>query len=139
MRKIFFVLFAAFLFAQFIQVGIAYANLDNQSAQSLDPLGDTLELILSAFGGLMLLGVTWVSKKYLIPLLATERKRRMAKYILLIADEVTDYFVSRYPDQKVLTWIDQAVDKIMEITGIEKEVAVRALQASLSRKKTLTQ
>ena len=83
--------------------------------------------------------VAWVTKKYLIPFLITETRRRMAAYILLIADEVTDYFVSRYPDQKVLAWVDQAVDKIMEITGVKKEIALRAIQASINRKKISNQ
>jgi hypothetical protein len=88
----------------------------------------------SALGALLLLMLGWAVKKYLIPFLNTELKKRMAEYILLIADEVTDQLVAKYPQNELFKWLDQAVDKIMEITGTSKEVATRAAQAALARK-----
>ncbi len=90
--------------------------------------------LLSGVGSLIVLVAAWFAKNFLLPYLTTERKRRMAKYILLIADEITDYFVLKYPEEKWAKWIDQAVDKIIEVTGVEKEVALRAAQAALARK-----
>ena len=57
-----------------------------------------------------------------------------AQHILLIADEVTDYFLQKYPDKDWVEWIDKAIDKIMEITGISQEVAERAIRAALERR-----
>ena len=91
---------------------------------------------LSGVGSVIVFLVGWVTKEYLIPYLTTERKRKMAKYILLIADEVTDYFLLKYQGHKWTEWIDQAVDKIIEITGVDKEIALRAAEAALSRKTT---
>lgn len=87
-----------------------------------------------ALGALFLLLLGWAVKKYLIPFLDTELKKRMAEYVLLIADEVTDQLVAKYPQNELLKWLDKAVDKIMEITGVSKEVATRAAHAALSRK-----
>jgi hypothetical protein len=90
--------------------------------------------ILSGIGTLITLIVAWLAKEYLLPYLSTERKRKMATYILLIADEVTDYFRLKYPELKWTEWLDQAIDKIIEITGTTKEVASRAAQAAIARK-----
>ena len=90
--------------------------------------------VLSGIGTLVTLIVAWLAKGYLIPYLSTERKRNMAKYILLIADEVTDYFRLKYPVVKWTEWLDQAIDKIIEITGTTKEVASRAARAAIARK-----
>jgi len=90
--------------------------------------------LLPGVGSLIVLLAGWFAKNYILPYLSTETKRRMAKYVLLIADEVTDYFVSKYPEDRLAKWMDQAVDKIMEITGVKKEGATRACQAALARK-----
>jgi hypothetical protein len=90
--------------------------------------------ILSGIGTLITLVIAWLTKKYLLPYLSTERRRKMATYILLIADEVTDYFRLKYPELKWTEWLDQAIDKIIEITGTTKEVASRAAQAAIARK-----
>ncbi|KPL04302.1 MAG: hypothetical protein AMJ73_04380 [candidate division Zixibacteria bacterium SM1_73] len=89
---------------------------------------------LQALGGILLLFLGWGVKKHLIPYLNTELKRRMAEYILVIADEVTDQLVAKYPKNDLLRWLDQAVDKIQQITGVSEEVATRAAQAALARK-----
>jgi hypothetical protein len=87
-----------------------------------------------ALGAILILLLGWGVKKYLIPFLDTELKKKMAEYVLLIADEVTDQLVAKYPQNELLKWLDQAVDQIMEITGVSKEVATRAVQAALARK-----
>ncbi len=87
-----------------------------------------------ALSAVLLLFLGWAVKKYLIPFLDTELKKKTAEYVLLIADEVTDQLVAKYPQNELLKWLDQAVDRIMEITGVSKEVATRAAQAALARK-----
>lgn len=90
---------------------------------------------LHALGGILLLLLGWAVKKYLIPYLNTHFKKKMAEYVMLIADEVTDQLVAKYPKNELVKWLDQAVDKIMEVTGVSKEVATRAAQAALTRKR----
>ncbi|OGC77514.1 MAG: hypothetical protein A2145_00325 [candidate division Zixibacteria bacterium RBG_16_40_9] len=82
--------------------------------------------------GLLLLG--WVVQKYLVPYLSTEKRKNLAEHILLIADEVTDYFILKYPKSNWSEWIDQAVEQIIQITGVDREVAVRAAKAAIARK-----
>jgi hypothetical protein len=89
---------------------------------------------LEALGAILLLLLGWVVKRYLLPFLDTELKKKVAEYVLLIADEVTDQLAAKYPKNELLKWLDQAVDKIMEITGVSEEVATRAAQAALARK-----
>ena len=90
---------------------------------------------VSGMGGLVLVVLGWLVKKHLVPLLSTEKSRTLAQHILLIADEVTNYFLQKYPGKDWAEWLDQAIDKIIEITGIEREVADRAIRAALERKK----
>jgi hypothetical protein len=89
---------------------------------------------VQALGGILLLLLGWAAKKYLIPFLNTELKKKLAEHVLLIADEVTDQLVAKHPKNELLRWTDLAVDKIMAITGVSKEVATRAAEAALARK-----
>jgi hypothetical protein len=70
----------------------------------------------------------------LVPLLRIESNRRYAAYIAVIADEVTDELRARYPDKTWLKYLDEAVDKIIEICDIDPEIARRAALAALARK-----
>ena len=87
-----------------------------------------------SLGVLLLLLLGWAVKKYLIPYLNTEQRKKMAEYILLIADEITDELAAKYPKNELAKCLDQAVDKIIKITGVSEEVAARAVQAALARK-----
>ncbi len=78
--------------------------------------------------------LVWLTNKYLVPFLEVEHRRVYARYIASIADEVTDDLVRRYPNREWLKFIDEAVDKVIEICGIDTEVASRAVSAALSRK-----
>lgn len=90
--------------------------------------------LFPSLGSLGLLILGWVVQKYLVPLLSTDRKKKLAEHILLIADDVTDYFVLKYPASNWTEWIDQAVEQIIQITGVDREVAVRAAKAAIARK-----
>jgi len=76
----------------------------------------------------------WMVKKYLLPLLDSETKKKVAEHVLLIADEVTDWLIQMYPDQKPYKYLDQLIDKIMDICGVSRAVAERAAKAALKRK-----
>jgi hypothetical protein len=78
--------------------------------------------------------VTWLAKQYLVPLLRVERNRRYARWIAAIADELTDDLKARYPGNKWISELDEAIDRIMEICGIEKAIAGRAIRAAVARK-----
>ena len=83
---------------------------------------------------IFLFGISWATKKWLLPFLNTGIRKKLAEYTLLIADEVTDQLVVKYPDKKVWQYLDEAVDKIMKVCGVKKEVAVRAAEAAFGRK-----
>ncbi len=78
--------------------------------------------------------VIWFAKKYLAPYLKVESRRRYAEYIAVMADEITDDLVRRYPDNGWMKRLDEAIDKLIEVCGIDSEVAKRAVSAALSRK-----
>jgi len=90
--------------------------------------------IVGGTGALVMIIVTWVAKKYLIPYLTVESRRRYAAYIAAIADDVTDELRLKYPNKPWVTYLDEAVDKIIKICEISPEVARRAVSASISRK-----
>jgi hypothetical protein len=90
--------------------------------------------LLGGFGAVFMTLIIWFSKKYLVPYLKVEKRRRFAEFIAVIADDVTDELVRKYPDQDWIKKIDEAVDKLIEICGINTEVARRAVTAALARK-----
>ncbi|MEP0827747.1 MAG: hypothetical protein HRF51_04430 [bacterium] len=90
--------------------------------------------LLGGLGTVFIALVVWFARKYLAPYLQVESRRRYAEYIAAIADEVTDDLVRKYPENEWVKRIDEAVDKIIEICGIDSEVARRATSAALARK-----
>ena len=92
------------------------------------------EKSLAALGAILMIYLGVIIKKEVLPLLQIKRNREVAEYILVIADDVTDYFRLKFPHAHWSVWLDQAVDKIIEITGIDKEIASRAVKAVIMRK-----
>jgi hypothetical protein len=86
-------------------------------------------------GSVILILVGHLTKKYLIPFLVIGKRRKYAKWIAGIADEVTDDLRARYPENEWLEHLDEAVDKIIEICQISTQIGRRAAQAAVSRKK----
>jgi len=101
-------------------------------------LGGALSWIQSpvdaTISALLLFFIGWAVKKWLIPFLSTEARKKVAEYVLVIADEVTDWLVAKYPGQDLYEYLDRVVDKIMEVCGVSKSVAERAAMAALARK-----
>jgi len=87
-----------------------------------------------ALGAILLIAVGMITKKYIIPLLVTAHARQTAEHVLTIADDVTDYFILKFPNAHWSNWLDRAVDKIIEVTGVGREPAERAIRASIKRK-----
>ena len=88
-----------------------------------------------ALAAILLVVVGIITKKYIIPLLTTIHARQTAEYILILADDITDYFAEKYPNAHWSNWLDRAVDKIIDVTGIGEGPAERAVRASIGRKK----
>ncbi len=88
-----------------------------------------------AVGSIILLLVGYFTRKYLVPFLQVARHREYARWIAVIADEVTDDLRARYPENEWLQRLDEAVDKIIEICDVSRQIGRRATQAALSRKK----
>ncbi len=89
---------------------------------------------IAALGALFMIWLGLFVRKEIVPLLQTKENREMAEYILVIADDVTDFFRLHYPSSHWSVWLDKAVDRIIEITGVGKDVADRAARAAIARK-----
>ena len=85
-------------------------------------------------GALFMAILAYLAKTYLVPFLELEHRRRYAVYIATMADEITDDLVRRYPDKEWLKYLDEAVDKIIDVCNIDREIAERAASAALARK-----
>jgi hypothetical protein len=90
---------------------------------------------LQAIGALLILAIGILTRKYIVPLLKTELARQTASHLLIIADDVTDYFAEKFPGAHWSVWLDRAIDKIIEVTGVGRGPAERAAKAAISRKK----
>jgi hypothetical protein len=94
-----------------------------------------MDQILSIiFEGLLAI-LAIVIVKYLIPWLAVAKRKAYADHIFRIADDITDDLIERHPDNQWLKFLDSAVDKMMEICGVSKDVANRAINAQVTKKK----
>ena len=89
---------------------------------------------LGLLGSVGLLLASHVAKKYVIPYLSVGKREQYARYIAIIADEVTDDLKSKYPDDQWLKHLDEAIDALIAICEISPEVAKRAINASVTRK-----
>lgn len=104
-------------------------------------LGSVFDFLLDNFvnlaggaGAVLMTFLTWMVKKYLVPFLEIERHRRYARFIASISDEVTDDLVRKYPDKSWIKYLDDAVDRVIEICDINREIARRAVSAAMARK-----
>lgn len=93
-------------------------------------LGDLAGGIWTAVG----VGAAWLARQYLVPLLQVEKRRRFAGWIAAIADDVTDDLRMRYPGEAWAAELDRAVDRLIEVCGIDREVAERAVHAAVTRR-----
>ncbi|MEE8417183.1 MAG: hypothetical protein V3S06_00825 [candidate division Zixibacteria bacterium] len=99
--------------------------------------GILTEKSLAAVGTILMIYLGYLIKKEIIPFLKARRNREIASHILVIADDVTDYFRLKFPSAHWSVWLDRAVDKIIEITGVGRNAAERAAKAAMVRKKDL--
>jgi len=88
---------------------------------------------LGLVGSVGLLLVSHVANKYVIPFLKVGKRDKYARYIAVIADEVTSDIRARYPGEEWLEHLDEAVEALIRICGISEETARRAIHASADR------
>lgn len=109
-------------------------NLQSQ-ASVFSWVGDFFtEKSFAAFGAVIMMYIGYIIRKELLPLLKAKRNREIAMHILVIADDVTDYFRLKFPKAHWSVWLDKAVDRIIEITKVKRETAGRAARAAVARK-----
>ena len=89
---------------------------------------------LGLLGSVVLIAVSHVVKKCVLPFLSVGERHKYATYIATIADEVTDSLRTKYPEKKWLAHLDEAVDRLIEICGVSRDIAYRAVQAAIARK-----
>ncbi len=85
-------------------------------------------------GSIGLLVAGRIATKYIIPFLKVGKRQSYARYIAIMADEITDDLRQKYPQKEWLRHLDEAIDLLAEICGISPEVARRAINASAARK-----
>jgi hypothetical protein len=85
-------------------------------------------------GSVALLLAGWAANKYVIPFLKVGKRQHYAQFIATIANEVTDDLKNRYPDEKWLEYLDEAVGRLIAICGVSPEIARRAISAAVARK-----
>lgn len=88
---------------------------------------------LGILGSLAVILAGHIATKYVIPFLSVGKRQRYAELIAMLADEITDELKSKY-DEDWTEYLDQAVDKLISILGIEPDVARRAINAAAARK-----
>ena len=114
---------------------LCFANIGLAQASVFSWIGGMLsEKSLAALGAVLMIYIGIIAKKYLVPLLKAKENREVAEHILIIADDVTDYFRMKFPSAHWSVWLDRAVDRIIEITGVGRDTADRAARASVARK-----
>ena len=88
---------------------------------------------LGVLGSFAVLLAGHIATKYVIPFLSVGKRHRYAELIAMLADEITDELKSKY-DEDWTNYLDQAVDKLIMILGIDPDVARRAINAAAARK-----
>ncbi len=97
-------------------------------------MSSNIGTIVGGVGSAALAVVGWVGSRYLAPLLKVGKRKQFAQWIVVIADEITDALVAKYPNKRWLEALDEAVDKLAEVCGISQDISRRAVDAAVARK-----
>jgi len=89
---------------------------------------------LGLLGSIGLTLAAYLANRYVIPFLKVGKRQKYARFIAVIADELTDELRVKYPDRQWLQHLDEAVDRLAEICGVSNEIALRAVRAAAARK-----
>jgi hypothetical protein len=88
---------------------------------------------MNILGSIGLIFLGHVANKYIIPYLRIGKREQYARYIAVIADEITNDLKMKYPEKEWLKHLDEAVNSLISICNISPETANRAINASVSR------
>jgi len=75
-----------------------------------------------------------LARAFLIPWLTESKKKQQAERLLILADDILDDLALAFPDSKLMSLIDAAVEALIKATGIKREVAERVVNATIKRK-----
>ncbi len=89
---------------------------------------------LGVLGSTALMLAAYLAKRYVIPFLKVGKRQKIAEFVAVIADDVTDELRQKYPEKEWLKHLDEAVDTLMAICGVAPDIAERAVRASAARK-----
>lgn len=89
---------------------------------------------LGLLSSVALIAAGHVVNRYVVPFLKVGKRQKYATYIANIADEVTDDLRAAHPGNEWLRHVDDAVDKLKLICGIDDIVARRAINAAVARR-----
>jgi len=89
---------------------------------------------LGLLGSIGLTLAAYLANRYVIPFLKVGKRQKYAEFIAIIADELTDELRAKYPERQWLQHLDEVVDRLAEICGVSKEIALRAVRAAAARK-----
>lgn len=85
-------------------------------------------------GSLLLLVAGALAKRYVVPYLKIGRRMLYARYIAMLADELTDDLRARYPKEEWLRHLDEAIDQLIVLCEVSADTAQRAVHAAAARK-----
>lgn len=100
----------------------------------MDAIFSNSNSLLGLLGTIGLGLVSILAQKYVVPFLETGRNRHYAEYIAQLADDITDDLRARYPEKGWTQHLDEAVDQLISITGVDHTVARRVVNAAAARK-----
>lgn len=89
--------------------------------------------VFGILGSIGLLVGGWFTRKYVVPYLKVGKRQKYARWIATLADDLTDELRARYPDRKWINHLDEVVDRLIEMCGINSEIAWRAVRAAAAR------
>jgi len=106
---------------------------------SIDIVGPVWSFILEH--GLAMLGgiwsivgvvVVWIAKKYLVPWLKVDERKKYATYIVQIADEMIEAAMAKWPGEKWLGRVDEIIEELAKVCDISLEAAKRVVNAQVA-------
>jgi hypothetical protein len=100
----------------------------------IDSLFGDLTTLVGLLTSVVLTVAGYLIKRYVVPFLQVGTRLQYARYLAAIADDLTDELRAKYPEKEWLTHLDEAVDRLIEMCGISREVAGRVVSAAASRR-----
>jgi uncharacterized membrane protein len=90
-------------------------------------------ILLAIGSGLLLLAM--VVRYFLVTIAARKYAglKAHAEYLSIVAKDIVAYYAMKFSNAHWSIWIDRAIEKLMEITGDNREIAQRVIRANIYR------